>query len=139
MVTGEATEARAWLLKWTPREWIQLSLGEIRRAEEAYKNRDTQGGLASCRRAAGMALNAALLLEPNDAWGRSYIDHLRALDRDDSLPDAVKRACKLLLDTRPPSPHFLTLRLPGAEDRLLEAARDVMAHAYAVVIRHDAG
>jgi hypothetical protein len=44
----------------------------------------------------------------------------------------------VLLDARPPSPHFLTLRLPGAEDRLLEAARDVMAHAYAVVIRHDA-
>jgi hypothetical protein len=126
-----------WLRKWSPREWIQLALGEIRRAEEAYKGRDTTGGLACCRRAAGMALNAALIVEPKEGWGRSYVDHVRALGRDETAPAAVRMACKVLLDARPPSPGFLILRLPGAEDRVTEAARDVMAHAYAVVMRHD--
>jgi hypothetical protein len=138
VTTRSSAAGREWLEKWTPREWIQLALGEVRRAEAAYKGRDMAGGLAACRRAAGMALNAALRLEPNEAWGRSYIDHLRALCRDESVPEAVRVASRVLLDARPPSPHFLILRLPGAEDRVVEAARDVMAHAYAVVVRHDA-
>jgi HEPN domain-containing protein len=126
-----------WLRKWSPREWIQLALGELRRAEEAYKGRDTTAGLAGCRRAAGMALNAALIVEPKESWGRSYVDHVRALARDETVPPQVRAACQRLVDAQPPSPHFLTLRLPGAEDRLIESARDVMAHAYAVVMRHD--
>ena len=50
-----------WLLKLSPDEWIRAAMGEIRRAEEAYARKNGRAGLAGARRAAGMALNAALI------------------------------------------------------------------------------
>ena len=54
-----------WLWKLSPDEWIRAAMNELRGAEKAYAMRDARGGLASCRRAAGMALNGALILEPD--------------------------------------------------------------------------
>jgi len=126
-----------WLARHTPREWVQAALAELRRATAAFETNDVAAGVASCKRAAGMALNGALLLEPDATWGRSYVDHVRALERDLAVPLAVREACKQLLEARPPNPHLLTLRGPRTNDRIVEAARDVMAHALAVVIRHE--
>ena len=111
----------------------------VRRAEDAFKGRDTTAGLACCRRAAGMALNAVLIVEPREGWGRSYVDHVRALGREDAVPAAVRSACKVLLDraaAEPSLPDAPLARRGGL--RLVEAARDVMAHAYAVVMRNHA-
>ncbi len=124
-----------WLYRFSPKEWIRAALGELRRAEKAYAERNLQGGLAGAKRAAGMALNAALIGEPNEAWGRSYVDHVLALERDLTAPEAVRAACKLLLATHAPNPDVITLRSPRTEVRVIEAARDVMAHAYAVALR----
>jgi len=96
-------------------------------------------GVASCKRAAGMALNGALSVAPDPRWGRTYVEHVRALSTDETVPVAVRDACTQLLDARPPNPHLLTLRVPRGNERIVEAARDVMAHALAVVIRHEAG
>ena len=126
-----------WLKKHAPREWVQIGLAELRRATEAFRVHDIAAGMAFCKRAAGMALNGALLVEPDPTWGRSYVDHLRALANDARVPSAVRDACRVVLDARPPNPHLLTLRVPGGNDRVVEAARDVMAHALAVVIRHE--
>jgi HEPN domain-containing protein len=127
-----------WLRKLSPGEWVRAALGELRRAEEAYKANNAKGGLAGCKRAAGMALNAALILEPNPAWGRTYVDHLVAVARDGGAPAAVRDACKVLLETHAPGADILTLRSPRSDERVLEAARDVMGHAYAVVKMHEA-
>ncbi len=127
-----------WLRKFSPEEWIRAALGELRRAQQAYVARDAKAGVAGCKRAAGMALNAVLIVEPNDAWGRSYVDHLTALGRETSAPEAVRAACAVLLQTHAPGHDILTLRTARTDERVLEAARDVMAHAYAVVGRHDA-
>jgi HEPN domain-containing protein len=126
-----------WLRKFSSGEWIQVSLGELRRAEESYKANNASGGLAGCKRAAGMALNAALIHEPDPSWGRSYVDHVMALERDALAPVAVREACRVLLETHAPGHDVLTLRSRRADERVLEAARDVMAHAYAVVKRHE--
>lgn len=126
-----------WLRRHTPREWIQVGLAELRRAITAFEGKDLGAGLAGCKRAAGMALNGALIVEPNAAWGRSYVEHVRALGGDAGVPEAVRAACKVLLGTRPPNAHLLTLRVPGGNDRAVEATRDVMAHALAVVMRHE--
>jgi hypothetical protein len=126
-----------WLRRHAPREWIQVGLAELRRAIGAFEAKDMGAGLAGCKRAAGMALNGALIVEPNEAWGRSYVDHVRALGTDAGVPEAVRSACRVLLEARPPNPHLLTLRVPGGNDRAVEAARDVMAHALAVVMRHE--
>jgi HEPN domain-containing protein len=126
-----------WLRRFSPDEWVHQALAELRRADVSLKGRDRTAGLAGSRRAAGMALNGALLCEPNEAWGRSYVDHLRALARDETIPARVREGCQHLMEVHPPGGGILTLQSPRSDERLLEAARDVMAHAYAVIKRHE--
>jgi hypothetical protein len=133
----EERDPKDWLRRYTPREWVQVGLSELRRAMTAFETNDVGAGLAGCKRAAGMALNGALLVEPNETWGRSYVDHVKALQDEESVPAAVRDACKVILESRAPNANLLTLRVPRANERVIEATRDVMAHALAVVIRHD--
>jgi hypothetical protein len=122
-----------WLFRLSPDEWIQAALGEIKRAEEAYARKDIRGGLAGAKRAAGMALNGVLILHPNEAWGRSYVEHVEALAEDGTAPEAVRIACKTLLEAPAPSGRLVGLRTKSTDDKVLEAAKDVMAHAYTLV------
>jgi hypothetical protein len=128
-----------WLFKLSPDEWVRAAMGEVRRAEAAYARKNVRAGLASAKRGAGMALNAALIVEPNEGWGRSYVDHVGALARDESVPARVREAAQILHEAHPPQAGGLVaLRTSSGEERILEAARDVIAHAYAVVKRHEA-
>jgi len=126
-----------WLRRLTPDEWISAGLGELRRAERAYAAGDVRAGLAGAKRAAGMALNGALLVLPNRAWGRSYVDHVVAVSQDASVPEAVRKACSTLIQARAPGAGVLTLRSKAGDERIIEAAKDVMAHAYAKVKKHE--
>jgi HEPN domain-containing protein len=129
-----------WLFKLSPDEWIRAALSDLRRAEEAYGAKNSRGGLAGAKRAAGMALNGALIVEPNAMWGRTYVEHLAAAAIDGAVPDRVREACRELLDTTMPGQtELVTLRVTSTDRRVLEAARDVIAHAYAVVKRHEGG
>ena len=136
-------DATHWLFKLSPDEWIRAGLSDLRRAEAAYKANDPRGGLAGAKRAAGMALNGALIVEPDETWGRSYVDHLMALARDTKVPARVAEACRQLIEPSPlaGAEKLVTLRTSSHdhrhEHRILEAARDVIAHAYAVVKRHE--
>ncbi len=122
-----------WLNRLSPDEWISAALGELKRAEEAYGRHDVRAGLAGAKRAAGMALNGVLILHPNEAWGRSYVDHVQALSTDEAVPELVRVACKMLLEAPAPGSVLVGLRSKSTDDKVLEAARDVMAHAYALV------
>ena len=124
-----------WLNRLSPDEWISAALGELKRAEESYARHDVRAGLAGAKRAAGMALNGVLMLHPNEAWGRSYVDHVQALAADETAPEAVRAACKLLLEAPAPGAVLVGLRTKSLDDKVLDAARDVMAHAYALVNR----
>lgn len=126
-------DASHWLFKLSPDEWVRAAMGELRRAEEAYAKKNGRAGLAGARRAAGMALNGALILAPNDRWGRSYMDHLLALKADAEVPEAVREAAATLVDTPLPGGELVALRTANADTNVLEAARDILAHAYAVV------
>ena len=93
-----------------------------------------------CKRAAGMALNGALIVEPKPIWGRTYVEHIAALAIDAAVPDRVRGACRELLETNMPGQtQLVTLRVTSTDHRVIEAARDVIAHAYAVVKRHEGG
>ena len=127
-----------WLMKLSPDEWIRAALAEMRQAEAAYAKKNGRAGLAGARRAAGMALNGALIVEPNDAWGRTYIDHLMALSKDEAAVARVREACQILLETPLPGGELVALRTSSSDDRVLEAARDLVAHAYAIVKHHEA-
>jgi hypothetical protein len=128
-------DATHWLFKLSPDEWIRAALAEAKRAEEAYAHKNARAGLAGARRAAGMALNGVLIVVPNEAWGRSYMDHLLALKGDASAPERVRQASAILLETPLPGGELVALRTASADTNVLEAARDVIAHAYAVVNR----
>ena len=125
-----------WLFKLSPDEWIRAGSNELRQAEAAYAKKNGRAGLASARRAAGMALNGALIVAPNEAWGRSYMDHLLALKTDANA--RVAEAAKTLVDTPLPGGEVVALRTAKADERVLEAARDLVAHAYAIVKRMEA-
>lgn len=131
----------SWLGKHTPREWIRAALAELRLAEESYTQQNVRAGLAGARRAAGMALNGALCVEPRPAWGRSYVDHLLALSKDAAVPERVRAAAKILIETPLQQPGGLVMLRVGRADsraeKILEAARDVAAHALAVVLRNE--
>jgi hypothetical protein len=126
-----------WLYRLTAREWIQASLAELQRTEAAYRDHNPRAGHAGVRRAAGMALNAALIYEPRPAWGRSYMDHLAALQSDPDVPDPVRDAARLLVEAPTPGASLTPLRSKSGDERLLEAARTIMAHGYAIATRHE--
>lgn len=128
-----------WLYRFTPREWIRASLGELERAKGALDARDRAAALATCRRAAGMALNGMLALDvrPIEIYGRSFMDHLVALSNDDAAPKVVRESAKLLAEMPMPGGEVVLLRTATTDTKMLEAARDVMAHAYAMVIKHE--
>jgi hypothetical protein len=126
-----------WLRRFSPGEWIRSALGELRRAEAAYQRGSARSGAAGVTRAAGMALNAVLLVEPNESWGRTYVEHVQALAVDARAPEAVRAACRAVLDAKPPSSGMVSLRTPRTHERELEGARDVIAHAWAVVKKHE--
>ena len=126
-------DADHWLFKLDPDEWLRSAMGELRRAEEAYAKKNGRAGLAGARRAAGMALNGLLIVVPNDAWGRSYMDHLLALQVDAHAPERVRVAAKCLVETPLPGGELVALRTGRADTKVLEAARDVVAHALALV------
>jgi hypothetical protein len=126
-----------WLRKLSPREWIRAAMGEVKQAEEAYARRNVRGAIVGCKRAAGMALNGALIVEPRDGWGRTYVEHVTALAKDEGAPAPVRRAAEVVLAAQPPG-EVVALRTPSSDEKLLEATRDVIAHAFAVVVKHGA-
>ncbi len=132
-----ARDESHWLFRLSPREWIQAALTELRHAQEAYARHDARAGLAGARRAAGMALNGVLIVEPSEGWGRSYVDHVNALAEDATVPEPVRAACRVLQEATAPGGGVVPLRSRAADERIMEAARDVMAHALAVVTKHE--
>jgi HEPN domain-containing protein len=126
-----------WLRRLSPDEWIHAALGEISRSTKAFEQGNARAGAAGVKRAAGMALNAALIVEPRPTWGRTYVEHLEALAVDPEAPVAVRSASRRVLDAKPPSGDVVNLRTPRAHLELVEAARDVIAHAWTVVKRHE--
>lgn len=126
-----------WLHRLSPSEWISASLGELARAEKAWTSGDARAGATGVKRAAGMALNAALIVVPDAAWGRTYVEHVEGLSRDARVPEAVRAACRAVLDAKPPAGDVVILRTPRAHFHVVEAARDIVAHAWAVAKRHE--
>ncbi len=121
--------------KHTPGEWIARSMTDVKYAEKSFKARKTAEGIQACKRAAGMAINAILLCHPEHSLGNTIADRLHTLSHDPSVPAAVRDACSLLVNAALPGGDLLLLARPNKEQALLEAAKDVMAHAYAILLR----
>jgi len=126
-----------WLYRYAPAEWVRASLNELAQARASFDQRNARAGLAGCRRAAGVALNGVLALAdaPDPAYGRTYVDHLQALARDGAAPEDVREAARHLAEAPLPGGDFVVLRTSASNQRTLDAAETVMAHAYALVVR----
>lgn len=117
-----------WLHRFTPEEWLRAAENELGKARAALSAKQRRAGVAGVRRAAGMAWNAVLAAgeTPDESYGRSYMDHLKALGADPSVPEAVRQAARALLE----APLQTDLVLLGAgETRLADEAEAVLAHA----------
>jgi hypothetical protein len=126
-----------WLLRHSPDEWIRAALGELARARRAWETGNQRAGAVGVKRAAGMALNAALIVQPDRDWGRTYVEHLEALAGDASAPGAVRVACQRVLEAQPPAGDLVSLRTPRGHAVFVEAAHDVIAHAWVVVRKNE--
>lgn len=123
----------AWLTRLPAEAWIRQGLTELQRAEARISAHDRSAAVLGLRRAAGMALNGALSVRWR-AWGRTYIDHVRAVADDADVPQSVRDAARLLNDVPvDKQPNVVRLTPPSESTRWVEAAKTVMAHAYAVV------
>lgn len=126
-----------WLHRYAPAEWVRASINELAQARASFAQRNARAGLAGCRRAAGVALNGALALAdaPDPAYGRTYVEHLAGLAGDATAPEAVREAARHLAEAPLPGGDFVVLRTSTSNNRTLEAAETVMAHAYALVVK----
>jgi hypothetical protein len=103
-----ASTSTHWLLRLDAESWIDAAANELDAARSAGA-RSRRKAVTHARRAAGMALNAVLrhavdrgepLESVQPVWGRSYIDHLRALAGDAPLlgcDPSTREACGALL------------------------------------------
>jgi hypothetical protein len=139
-----------WLHRLSAEEWLRAAMKELGTARDSFSRHAIRPGLASARRAAGMGWNAVLALEeePDAAFGRSYVDHLRALasgvtlSNDDvaPIPVEVRAAAKRLLDDPAAGPPqaVVLIQTPKRDASLYDAAETIVAEAYARVVRRSA-
>jgi hypothetical protein len=139
---AQRDEAAHWLYGLAPEAWLRSAMNELASARQQYAQHDARAGLTSARRAGGMAWNAVLALqpEPDPAFGRTYVEHLRALGdgaaHGEPIPEAVREAARALLQEPEPRPGALVQLLsPRREGRLVDAAETVVAEAYVRLLR----
>ncbi len=127
---GEVLDPTHWLHRLSAEDWLRAAEGELVQAARALSSRKQREGLTYARRAAGMAWNAVLVRDLDESYGRSYMDHLRALSKDARRPEDVRAAARSLLEAP------MTLELvplgPGST-ALADAAAVVVARARAEV------
>lgn len=126
---GQAAPAseQHWLFRLTAEQWLDAADNELRGAQTALLGKHQRTGVTHARRAAGMAINAVLRLAPDDAYGRSYMDHLQALHRDPAQSAELREAAHRLL-TVPITPQLVTLG-PKGDTKPADFAARIFAYA----------
>lgn len=118
----------------TPREWLGRSLEELSQARLAFSRKNTRQGAVLCKRAAGLALNGALVYFPKEAWGRNFVEHLDALRSDEDAP-AVVREAATRLHAIATNPKTVILATNTWVTQCMEDTQNIMAHAYTLIAR----
>jgi HEPN domain-containing protein len=119
-----------WLYRLSAPDWLRAAENELELARAALAAKRQREGVTYARRAGGMALNALLVEHEDPAYGRSYMDHLRALQEDAAVPAEVRSSARALL-AAPMRLDVVPLG-PGSTDLATHAAR-VAAYARALV------
>jgi hypothetical protein len=119
-----------WLYRFTCDEWLTAAENETARAKDAFLGKQQRAGVTGARRAAGMAWNAVLCTQLDEKFGRSYMEHLQALARDDSQPADVQRAAHVLVAA--PLKSEL-IQLGAGDTSLIDAVDTIVARARAIM------
>lgn len=122
-----------WLYRLTADEWLTAADTELQHCADTLARRAFRPAVTHARRAAGMAWNAVLIETPDERYGRSYMEHVKALAADARTPEEPRRAAAYLRDTPPAAPELVKLGKP--ELGALEAARALVTYARARVLR----
>jgi hypothetical protein len=143
-------DAEHWLWRLPAAQWLAAARHELAQGQQQAGSR--RAALVHARRGAGMALNAVLAALGEAAsdderaaleerWGRSYVEHLRAIAEGDEtlrapLPAEAAEIARAVLEM-PLQAQVITLgRGPAtdvhatldAAERLLEACEAAVAH-----------
>lgn len=119
-----------WLHRFDAGEWLRAADNELQRAVDALAHKQHRPGVAGARRAAGMAWNAVLVGAEDEAYGRSYMDHLHALAKDERVPEPVRAAAGQLVGA-PLATNVIPLG--RGDTRLADAARVILDEARRLV------
>lgn len=118
-----------WLYRLDAEEWLRAAAGELARAEAALAGKQVRAGVTQARRAAGMAWNAVLFVTGDEAgYGRSYMEHLQVLAKDETAPPEVRAAAHTLVEA-PLVQQVVTIG--RGDTALARAAEAICAHARA--------
>jgi hypothetical protein len=128
---GAGRDPDHWLYRLTAGEWVAAARNELEQARAALARRAVRPGVTYARRAAGMALNATLILTPDPRLGRSYMDHIQALAASPDAPPPLAAAAALLRDTPPLPPELIKLGAP--DTRVVDAAETIVSWVEATV------
>lgn len=82
--------------------WLDMAGPELERARRAWQQGNAGMSRVCSRRAAGMALKAWLAITPREAYGTSFMQHLRALADDDTVDAGAREAAHRLGAGQPP-------------------------------------
>lgn len=109
--------ANDWLTRLSSDEWLQAAARELQLTSAAFDTRQIRTAVTHARRAAGMAVNAVLRNRPEGerpiAWGRSYMEHLAALQDDLTVPESVRHAARTLVTTKAAAPTLVKIGAPA--------------------------
>jgi HEPN domain-containing protein len=119
-----------WLHRFDAEEWLRAAAHELSRAEDALVHKQQRPGVAGARRAAGMAWNAVLVGAEDERYGRSYMDHLKALAGDERVAAPVRDAARLLVEA-PLATNVIPLG--RGDTRFADAARVIAEEARRLV------
>jgi hypothetical protein len=113
-----ADPSEHWLWRLDAAAWLRAAATELTTGSDNLAARRT--AVTHARRAAGMALNAvlvALVTADEHRWGRSYIDHLRA------LADPQVAIDPLPPEARPLAAALLKIPVVGTATTLIQLGR----------------
>ena len=115
-----------WLFRFDREEWLKAAQHELAECLRALNAGARKQSVAYARRAAGMALNAVLVDFPDDSWGRSYMDHLQAIARNEQTPEEVRVAAAALLTAPLDAPRLIPIG-GKSDDGLAKAAERILS------------
>ncbi len=118
----------------TPRQRLGRALEELALARVSFAKRNARQGAVLCKRAAGLALNGALVYFPKETWGRSFVQHLEALRSDEDAPLVVREAATRLHAVAT-DPKVVILATNTWVTQCMEDTQNIMAHAYTLIAR----